>query len=83
MKNLKRLLQSKTIQGILATVAGALVKYAEAAFPDHQVLINSLSGMLLSGGAVHAIHGRIAASGPLAPFLKDLGPGHDNGGTVQ
>jgi hypothetical protein len=65
MNYLKALLMSKTIQGILLTVGGALVKYAETSFPQYAVLINTVAGMLISGGAVHGIHGRIAAAGPI------------------
>jgi purine-nucleoside phosphorylase len=67
MNYLKALLMSKTIQGILLTVGGALVKYAETSFPQYAVLINTVAGMLISGGAVHGIHGRIMAAGPIAP----------------
>jgi hypothetical protein len=65
MKMLSKLLSSKTIQGILVTVGGALVKFAETSYPEYSKVIDMLSIALITGGSVHGIYGRIMAAGPI------------------
>lgn len=70
MNFFKNLLRSKTIQGILFTVGGALVKFAETSYPQYAIPINVVASAFISGGAVRAIMGRIVAQGPITddPF---------------
>jgi hypothetical protein len=65
MDFLKNLLASKTIQGIISTVGGALVLFADSSYPQYTVPIKTCAAALISGGAVHAVHGRIVAQGPI------------------
>jgi len=65
MSYIGMLLASKTIQGILITVAGALLRFFEEAYPEYKGAIQYLEASLISGGAVHGIHGRREAKGPI------------------
>lgn len=72
MNFFKKLLASKTIQGILAMAGGALmigakamVTSLEATYPTLAPIIDVAATALLSGGFVHAVHGRITAQGPI------------------
>ena len=65
MNYLKKLLSSRAIQGVLITLGGALVKFAESAFPEYAKVIDLISVAMITGGSVHGIYGRILAAGPI------------------
>jgi len=65
MNFFKKLLESKAIQGDLSMAVGALILSLETAYPMYAPLIDKLSIILLSGGFMHSVHGRITAAGPI------------------